>query len=290
MTYLGRQGFFFFKNCCRIPKKNLGSELTKIEGFQPKKLLGDPPFPPLYERKRGVFSKVVQGFQKFGYDFWVVGGDVWRWLCRYVRWKISAHVDGGLVEGLACADPGARTPIGVTLIFHWGFQWHLLNTIYTSIYVLLCDFAKLSPKLIWHWSKLSACTALVVLFLSQRVDVLSNKEQNYNVMNQNVVHLGHSRNKSTIAEFRKKSLFGTKICVLLKIATKLYIFKGCSAIYFPVSHHLIISFLQCHIFTIGSLNILTVPYIDHWATTAVPYNATLWSIWNNWKYINHLKN
>ena len=87
----------------------------------------------------------------------------------------------------------------------------------------------------------------MVLFLSQRVDVLSNKEQNYNVMNQNVVHLGHSRNKSTIAEFRKKSLFGTKICVLLKIATKLYIFKGCSAIYFPVSHHLIISFLQCHI-------------------------------------------
>ena len=26
--------------------------------------------------------------------------------------KISAHVDGGGAEGLACTDPGARTPIG----------------------------------------------------------------------------------------------------------------------------------------------------------------------------------
>ena len=24
--------------------------------------------------------------------------------------KMSAHVDGGRVEGLACVDPGARTP------------------------------------------------------------------------------------------------------------------------------------------------------------------------------------
>ena len=28
--------------------------------------------------------------------------------------KISAHVDGGRAEGLACTDPGARTPIGVS--------------------------------------------------------------------------------------------------------------------------------------------------------------------------------
>ena len=58
----------------------------------------------------------------------------------------------------------------------------------------------------------------------------------------------------------REPLFGTKICVLFKIATKLYIFIGCSAIHFPVSHHLIILFLQCHIFTIGPPNILTVPY------------------------------
>jgi hypothetical protein len=31
---------------------------------------------------------------------------VWR--------KISAHVDGGRAEGLACADPGERTPIGMS--------------------------------------------------------------------------------------------------------------------------------------------------------------------------------
>ena len=28
--------------------------------------------------------------------------------------KISVHVDGGRAEGLACADPGARTPIGMS--------------------------------------------------------------------------------------------------------------------------------------------------------------------------------
>ena len=27
-------------------------------------------------------------------------------------WKISDSVDGGRAEGLACLDPGARTPIG----------------------------------------------------------------------------------------------------------------------------------------------------------------------------------
>ena len=31
-------------------------------------------------------------------------------MCR----KISASVDGGRAEGLACADPGARTPIGAS--------------------------------------------------------------------------------------------------------------------------------------------------------------------------------
>ena len=33
-------------------------------------------------------------FQKL---YWGVGGDVWRWLCRHVCRKISAHVDGGPV-------------------------------------------------------------------------------------------------------------------------------------------------------------------------------------------------
>ena len=33
---------------------------------------------------------------------------------RHVRRKLSAHVDGGRAEGLSCADPGARTPIGMS--------------------------------------------------------------------------------------------------------------------------------------------------------------------------------
>ena len=33
-------------------------------------------------------------------------------LCRHVRRKISASVDGGRAEGLASADPVARTPVG----------------------------------------------------------------------------------------------------------------------------------------------------------------------------------
>ena len=40
----------------------------KIERFQPKKIFGDPPYPPHYEQKRGVISKVVLGFQNLGYD------------------------------------------------------------------------------------------------------------------------------------------------------------------------------------------------------------------------------
>ena len=38
-------------------------------------------------------SKVVSGIWNFGYEFLAVGGDVWRWLCRHRRQKISAHVD-----------------------------------------------------------------------------------------------------------------------------------------------------------------------------------------------------
>ena len=33
---------------------------------------------------------------------------------RHVRGKMFAGVDGGLSGGQACADPGARTPIGAS--------------------------------------------------------------------------------------------------------------------------------------------------------------------------------
>ena len=43
--------------------------------------------------KRGVLWKVVLGIGNFGYDFWGVGGDVWRWLCRHLRRKFSARCE-----------------------------------------------------------------------------------------------------------------------------------------------------------------------------------------------------
>ena len=55
----------------------MGSYVTKILGFHPKKKFGDPPYHPHYAifgRKRGVFRKVVQGFQNLRYDFGGVGG------------------------------------------------------------------------------------------------------------------------------------------------------------------------------------------------------------------------
>ena len=50
------------------------------------------------------------GFRNFGYDFWGVGGDVWRWLCRHLRRKISAHVDGGPSVGSRVPRPGSEDP------------------------------------------------------------------------------------------------------------------------------------------------------------------------------------
>jgi hypothetical protein len=58
---------------------------------------------------------------------------------------------GGRAEGLACADPGARTPIGMSGIFtniyvcwyHLGFQtkkiWHLKHLLYFQQFVSMCS-------------------------------------------------------------------------------------------------------------------------------------------------------
>ena len=35
--------------------------------------------------QRGGFSMVVLRFWNFGYDFWEIGGDVLRWLCRHTH-------------------------------------------------------------------------------------------------------------------------------------------------------------------------------------------------------------
>ena len=86
----------------------------KMEILTPKKIRR-PPWPP-----GGVFfsssssSKMVLWFQNYGYELSAVGGGVWRWLCRHVRRKFSLMSMRGRAEGLVCADPGARTPIGVS--------------------------------------------------------------------------------------------------------------------------------------------------------------------------------
>ena len=62
-----------------------------------KKKSQRPPFPPNYERKRGVFSNVVLGFKTLARTSEGLG--------EMIEGKISAGVDGGW----ACADTGART-------------------------------------------------------------------------------------------------------------------------------------------------------------------------------------
>jgi hypothetical protein len=59
-------------------------------------------------------SKVALGFQNFGYEFLMVGGDVWRWLCSHMPGKCCLMLMGGRAKGFACADLGARTPISVS--------------------------------------------------------------------------------------------------------------------------------------------------------------------------------
>ena len=104
-----------FKSCHGVPKLAMRPYVTKIWGFHTLKKSGTPPA-LCYNRADtwGYFLKIVLGFRNLGYDFWGVGGDVLRWLCRHVRRKISSDVDGGLSGVSRCVDTGARTPIGVS--------------------------------------------------------------------------------------------------------------------------------------------------------------------------------
>ena len=70
--------------------------LTVVNNIGVLKCLPWHPPPPLFlGLKKMKISKVVLGFQNFWYDFWGVGEDVWRWLCRHVCRKTSTSVDGG---------------------------------------------------------------------------------------------------------------------------------------------------------------------------------------------------
>ena len=60
-----------------------------------------------------IQERLVIEFWNFRYDFWGVGGDVWRRLCRHACRKISASVDGRLsgvsrVCGHGSEDPNWR--------------------------------------------------------------------------------------------------------------------------------------------------------------------------------------
>ena len=55
-------------------------------------------------------SKNFLGYRIVVYDFWGVGGDVWRWLCRHVCRKNSASVDGGPCGGSRVRRPGSEDP------------------------------------------------------------------------------------------------------------------------------------------------------------------------------------
>ena len=61
--------------------KHIRISLQKIEFVE-----GSSPRTMLYlGRQRGGFSTVVLRFWNFGYDFWEIGGDVLRWLCRHTH-------------------------------------------------------------------------------------------------------------------------------------------------------------------------------------------------------------
>ena len=66
----------------------------------------------------------------FGQNCWVSGHCVKKFGSRFINLKIApsgvcapaSHYDVGQAEGLACADPGARTPIGMSRHFSHFFD------------------------------------------------------------------------------------------------------------------------------------------------------------------------
>ena len=71
-----------------------------------------------------------------------------------MRRKISAHVNGGRAEGLACADPVARTPIGAIRILLGIFSLLVILAAKEALYVTM--FVRLNNNgLIEVFQKLS---------------------------------------------------------------------------------------------------------------------------------------
>ena len=57
-----------------------------------------------------IMSNNVLELWNFAFASLRVGGDFWRWLCRHVRRKISAHIDGGPSRGSSMRRPRSEDP------------------------------------------------------------------------------------------------------------------------------------------------------------------------------------
>ena len=88
----------------------------------------------------------VLEFRNFGYDFWGVGGDVWRWLCRHLRRKNSAQTrERGLPSVLAEFIPSCW------YIHHLNWDADLEKLRYKA--------GSLHQELLWHQNPVQLCPA-----------------------------------------------------------------------------------------------------------------------------------
>ena len=67
--------------------------IDPIDPNWPKLIPIDPDWPWLT-----LIDLQGKGSQNFGYLFWGVIGDVWRWLYRHMWWTFLAHVDWGMSD------------------------------------------------------------------------------------------------------------------------------------------------------------------------------------------------
>ena len=66
------------------------------------------------------------GLSNFGYNFWEAEWNNRRWLCRHVRWKISAHMAGGMSRGSCVRRRGSKDPHQPEWKLWGSFSWCLL--------------------------------------------------------------------------------------------------------------------------------------------------------------------
>ena len=74
------------------------------------------------------YFRFVLGFRNLWYVFLGVGGDVWRWLYRYMRQTFLFCVFGGMNRPIKCGQ-GARTPICMSRNLQWIFTLFHENTL-----------------------------------------------------------------------------------------------------------------------------------------------------------------